>query len=406
MRRLVILLAAVLITSSAAGQAIDKIQTKDGSVYNGFISEQEPGKHVLICAENASIIFKKKEMFNLRHDHYDYQRLSESSKQIVRIITDTTFLQLSSFDYDGDYFENLLVTDYMDSTVRAIALTQRTYIIPWKELVRTTRLSYNADPYGIRDVITLKSGERLIGQITEQEISKSMTLRTDDGLVRTIKVGDVLSIMSECISEDNSLWEQTPLLDRVVFQNGSMMEGFITSRLMGQHVNLLMKYSKDPQQIAMKDIRKYQKTRNRDFRSYAPDTARVVSLNDKEVALHALNEDNGVYVYKDTLVNTFFSGTDLKLSIKNIPYAKTAALYEYTPIKDESESRIKSKKNKGERFIIAVDAHPIYETPFIENDGFMTCDVVVRKPGKYFLTINGFASGINLVFINKSENEE
>ena len=64
------------------------------------------------------------------------------------------------------------------------------------------------------------------------------------------------------------------------------------------------------------------------------------------------------------------------------------------------------KKNKEEAMVIPTDAHPVYETPLIEEDGFMVCEIVVRKAGKYYLTIDGFNAGLNLIFVNKSEKEK
>lgn len=399
MRKSFIILAATFLSLSAAAQTIERIQTRDGSVYNGFISEQQPGNHIHVYAENGTIFFKKSDMLNLRKDYYDFQLLSEESKQMLRHHCDTTSLLLSSFEYKGRYYENLFVTEYLDSTVRALAVTPRTYILPWSDLVKTTRLAYTSVPYGIRDIITLKSGERIVGQIVEQVVSKSIVLRDDKGFDHNLNSADVLSVMSEKISEKNPLWMQTPLLDRLVFANGSVLEGFITSRLMGQHINLLMKYSNEPQQVSVKDIVKYQKTRNHEYKPYVPDTAKVITLNDKPVELLALTEEDGLYHYKDTLVQTFFTDDELHLAFKNIDCAKTAALYEYVDVSDTSSTRAKSKKKIDKCEAIAVNANPLYETPYIEDDGYFKCTVIVRKPGKYFLTIDGFKSGLNLEFI-------
>ena len=362
----------------------------------------------MIYAENASIVFKQKDMQNQRKDYYEFDRLSESSKEIVRHITDTTALQLASFEYKGAYYENLYMNEVLDSTIRANALTPRTYIIPWNDLLKTSRVATNDDPYGTKDIVTLKSGERLIGQITAQEISKSMTLLTESGAIRTINVADILSIMSEKISEKHTLWEQTPLLDRLVLDGGATMEGFITSRLMGQHVNILQKYAQDAQQIPMKNIRKYQKTRNRDYKVFAPDTAKIVRLNDKDAVMLALDCEDDVYVCKDTLTNTFFTGTEIRLAVKNVPHDKRVALYECIPADGKFEAVLKNmlKKDKEEAMVIPADAHPVYETPLIEEDGFMVCEIVVRKAGKYYLTIDGFNAGLNLIFVNKSEKEK
>ncbi len=98
MRRLILTLVASTFVFGASAQCIDKILTKDGSEYVGFISEQVPGKQVLVFAEHASIIFKHKEMQNVRTDHYNFDLLSDEAKVIAGALCDTTSFKLSSFE--------------------------------------------------------------------------------------------------------------------------------------------------------------------------------------------------------------------------------------------------------------------------------------------------------------------
>ena len=406
MRRLLFIGLALSMSIVATAQSIDKIQSKDGSIYYGFISEQIPGKQVMVYAENASLVFNKKEMQNQRKDYYDFNLLSEDSKSRIRHITDTASLNLLSFEYKGRYFENMYITERLDSTIIALAPTPRSYIIPWKDVSKTSRLTQNDDPYGIRDIVTLKNGERITGQIIEQEISKTLTIKDEKGIPHKLNTKDILSILSEKISEKHTIWEQAPLLDRVIFNNGSEVEGFITSRVMGQNLNIITKNSSITQAHSAKDVKKYQKTRNRDYVAYAPDTAKVVLLNDKEVVLQGLKAEEGLYAFKDTLSTTVLVGSVLKIKIKNIPHQKTAALYEYTKL-DSATNPIKSILKKDEiKFAIFTDTAPIYETVFTEEDNYLIAEVTVRKSGKYFLAIDGFDSGLNIKVEAKLEDKE
>lgn len=406
MRRLLFIGLALSMSIVATAQSIDKIQSKDGSIYYGFISEQIPGKQVMVYAENASLVFNKKEMQNQRKDYYDFNLLSEDSKSRIRHITDTASLNLLSFEYKGRYFENMYITERLDSTIIALALTPRSYIIPWKDVSKTSRLTQNDDPYGIRDIVTLKNGERITGQVIEQEISKTLTIKDEKGIPHKLNTKDILSILSEKISEKHTIWEQAPLLDRVIFNNGSEVEGFITSRVMGQNLNIITKNSSITQAHSAKDVKKYQKTRNRDYVAYAPDTAKVVLLNDKGVVLQGLKAEDGLYAFKDTLSTTVLVGSVLKIKIKNIPHQKTAALYEYTKL-DSATNPIRSILKKDEiKFAIFTDTTPIYETVFTEEDNYLIAEVTVRKSGQYFLAIDGFDSGLNIKVEAKLEDKE
>lgn len=406
MRKIIFTAVACVISLSAAAQCLDKIMTKDGSYYNGFVSEQTPGKQVLVYAEHASMVFKQKDIKNLREDYYDYNRLSKEAKAEIKHMCDTSSLRLSSFEYNGRYYENMYVSNRLDSTVVVLSLTPRTYVIPWTDLLRIKKISVNDQPYGIREIVTLKGGERLVGQIVDQEISKSMVFMTDNGVRRSIPMSDVLSILSEKISDKFTLWEQLPLLDRLIDTNGNKLEGFITTRLVGQHVNILPKYGHVAQQVSTKNILKYQKTSNPDYAVFSPDTAKVLKINHRDVETVSLEERAHLYPVCDTLFQNFFVNAELNLSLKNVSHAKTVAVYKYGKVKVKFSFKNLFKKEKPEKFGIAKNAVPVYETTFMENDEWKKCMVIIREPGKYFLAIDGFKSGVNLQILEELEEKK
>lgn len=388
MRRIILAAAIAFVPAIASAQIIEEVHTKNGSVYSGFISEQQPGTHMSVYAENALIVFDKADVQNSRKDYYDFNLLPELSKELLRDICDTTSLYLTSFDYKGTHYENLYIKETKETTYSTYSLIPRTYFLPWNEVVKTAKVSLKDNPYGIREVVTLKNGERYVGSILEQEISKGIVFEDQNGTRYTFSSNDVLSVLVEKISDKHNLWEQTPLLDRLITSDGTMLEGLITSRIMGQHVNLLMKYSDEPQQILAKNIKKYQKTRNKAFNKYVVDTTKVMRLNDIDATLITLEQDEDVYVRQDVNVNTFNVGTALHLVTKNIPHGKTVAIYEFQVM----------KKGREKSFVIPVDALPIYETTLTAKDDHEVCDLIIRKPGKYYVAIDGFKTGLNVVF--------
>jgi hypothetical protein len=104
--------------------------------------------------------------------------------------------------------------------------------------------------------------------------------------------------------------------------------------------------------------------------------------------LITLEQDEDVYVRQDVNVNTFNVGTALHLVTKNIPHGKTVAIYEFQVM----------KKGREKSFVIPVDALPIYETTLTAKDDHEVCDLIIRKPGKYYVAIDGFKTGLNVVF--------
>ena len=81
---------------------------------------------------------------------------------------------------------------------------------------------------------------------------------------------------------------------------------------------------------------------DRDYKVFAPDTAKIVRLNDKDAVMLALDCEDDVYVCKDTLTNTFFTGTEIRLAVKNVPHDKRVALYECIPADGKFEAVLKN----------------------------------------------------------------
>ena len=62
------------------------------------------------------------------------------------------------------------------------------------------------------------------------------------------------------------------------------------------------------------------------------------------------------------------------------------------------------KNGKEHSFVIAEDALPIYETTLNDaDDDVKECRLVIRKPGKYYIAVDGFDAGLNVVFEIKKE---
>ena len=389
----IFILALLIAPVIASAQVIEEVYSKEGSVYSGYISEQHPGKQMSVYVEYAYMVFNKADVVDSRKDYYDFNLLPDRSKALIRDICDTSSLYLTSLMYKGQHYENLYVKEVSETAYYAYSLAPRTYILPWNSIVKICKVPLEGYPYGIREVVTLKNGERIVGQILEQETAKGMTIKDVDGRLHRVNSNDVLSVLVEKISDKHNMWEQTPLLDRIVTADGTMLEGLITSRILGQNVNLLMKFSSEPQQLRVENIKKYQKTRNKEFNKYVVDTAKIVRLNDADVKLVALVKEKNMYVVKDENFSTFNMGTELSLVIKNIPHGKTVGIYELRTV----------KKKKIESIVMQADALPVYETTFNKSDDYKECYLVIRKPGKYYISVDGFESGLNVVFENKEE---
>lgn len=137
-------------------------------------------------------------------------------------------------------------------------------IFPWDSVERTKKLSHNDSRSGIREILILSYGDTLTGRIVEQKIGHSILFKLDEGMYMEINMPDILSIQSEPIADSVSIWEQVPMLDRIVLNDGTSVDGFISLREMGKSVTLLLKDGSGSKRYALSEIAAYQKLRKDD----------------------------------------------------------------------------------------------------------------------------------------------
>lgn len=393
-RKAIIILVSSCLYVTLSAQCVERVYTNTGDIYDGFISEQVPGEYISVFAEKATVTVSAKEVLDIRNDYRPFESLPEAAKEWFRENDDTLAVRLSSLELQKQYVDNALIISKNSSEVKFISFTNKTYKIPWDSVSKTTKeLDFDV-PYGIRDVVTLKNGERLSGGIVEQIIGESLRIRTVEGVERSVLAEDVFSVRSEMIDDNVDIWSQVLMLDRLYVEGDEAIEGFIVSRVMGQKLNILKEGTNIEQAIPLECITKYQKTWNKNYRKYDPpviDMSRQIKVNGINADFaETLSDDKRFYV-SDPSVVFVNAGEIFRIDLKNIECGKTLRAY-----RTES-SRIFVKGDRslfGKSFpAIRQDDDPVYETPFVKGeDGYDSCEVVLRKKGIYFLSINGLES--------------
>lgn len=396
MKRLLFLSSLfITICISLTAQNIERVYTKNGDIYEGFISEQIPGEYIAIFAEKATITISSKDIKNLRNDYRPFHSLSESAKAWFRESHDTLAVMLTSFELGSQIIDNVLIIDEDNKNTKYLSFTNQTYKIQWNSIKKTTKSIDFDVPYGTRDIITLITGERLIGGIIEQVIGESLKVQTEDGQEHILQTEDVLSVRSEIVDNEVSLWNQLRMLDRI-FVGEEAIEGFIVSRVMGQKLYIHNHVTDVEQSIPLQDIKKYQKYWNKDYTEYQPpiiDTAKVVRINGNEVKLTETFKDDKNYYVSDSLSILIKTGEEIELDIQNYPCERTAQVYKAEYVKFTSKE---NADRHGKVYpAIKLDSDPIYESAFIENgDNHGTCNIVIRKKGVYILSFKDLESVI------------
>lgn len=392
MKKFILSTLLTVLAITAYGQNIDQVYTRDGSQYEGFICEQIPGETLSVYAEKAVIIVPSNTIKEYREDYRQFKDLTPVAQDWFREFGDTTVVALASFESNGKYYDDVYIKSKNGVNTSIIAFNRKTYKLDWNTIVKTTKTHPEEYiPYGICDVVTLKSGEQFKGAIVEQIIGESLTIVDEDGVRNKIAVGEILSTRVEKISGTCDIWAQAQLLDRIQVDGKRNVEGIIVSRILGQKLNILLKNGSYEESYDLAEVSRYQKFNNVSYEEYVPpvavvDTAKVVLVNGKERKFSPVVEFNGMnfVVPSDTTVVT--NGSTVKLIVNNIECDKTASLYATSSIK------YKDKNGNGQaKYRKAYPAFPkndwaVYECSINPEGNRVVVECKIKKKGMYFLS--------------------
>lgn len=377
-----------------AAQSVDRVYSSDGSVYEGYISEQIPGERVCVYAQKATLIIPANSVKSIQTVYRPFSVLTDSAKSWIREYEDSTKVAFSLIETTEGIIDDLVVLNKDDKSVECISFANKTYVLPWGSIVKTEKISLPEYPYGIQDIVTLNSGDRYVGFVTEQIIGKSMKIKTEEGDV-TVLSEDVIGIKSEAINKDTTIWVQTQLLDRIIIGNGNeVLEGFILSRVMGNKLTILRKDTNVSETVPMINVDKYQKIYNVDYKEYqapeaAKDTVMKVVVNDAEAVISSTVQSGKYILVQNPDVVTAESGSVIRLEITNAQDTTKVKLYRSTKSKTISEEGQEEQACPA----IVIDAAPVQEFDIIsEEDGKAVCEIEVIKKGLYFLSISDMES--------------
>ena len=318
MKGLTVLASAMMLAACPLpGQTVDRVYLDDGRIFDGFISEQIPGREITVSTPSG------------------------------------------------------------DRTLE------------WKNVVKTEKLGLANVKHGIREVVTLRSGESISGRIAIQNIGKDMVMILPDGTRRTIAQADVDVISSEAVPGDGSVWELAPLLDRLVLTDGRTVEGFIVSRKMGESVSLLQKNRFRAQTYPLSEIERYQKVRNGEAGQKEEDGPGVTydgkALRIAEADAHydevRVDGNGSPLSVAGKICTVEVSGPEPEVSLYKVKYdygdgENTDPAYIFSS-SDESLSWAVRKSRSGKNTVIELN---------------------VKKYGIYYLALDGLDKGVLIEF--------
>lgn len=224
-------------------QNIEQIYMKSGSVIEGYIAEQKPGKHITCQTIKATIVVNSDSLQNRITERIPFEALStkwqewaEQNKKFVEK-DGQKLLELTTLEFRNVVYPKVYLLE-KGSLIKFIDLTPNKYTFKWNDMYRTVKKKRPSNLFsGLKEILVLSDDSKVEGQIIEQYPGKDLKIATDNGEVLSFKSSDVKQIITEKINKKLDLWSQIPLLDKIQVKGEvSELIGFISSRTLGKEL--------------------------------------------------------------------------------------------------------------------------------------------------------------------------
>lgn len=279
MRTIRILFWSILICSISnkiAAQNYEQVYMKNGSVIEGYICEQVPGKAISLSSVKATVVVNSDSLQSCSARQVNINELSSVWQSWVKEQPNINkeAIKLTTLRFVTTEYKDVCVIEE-GSLMKFVDLAPKNYIFGWNEIFKTIKTLRSNNQYsGIEDVLVLQNGTQYAGQIMEQYPGKNIKIQTNENNIVTVNMAQVAQIESNPYNLKLDLFQQTPLLDKVYVkgQNAPII-GFITKRVTNKDLTI-QKKNGEAKVIPLKQVLKYQKVPNENY----------VAVRDRELA--------------------------------------------------------------------------------------------------------------------------
>lgn len=272
--RLLILLMGVIVSTEA--QVVQTMILKNGSELDGYIAMQRPGENFSFAAQRAQIFMSGKDVQSIVEKEVNIRDLSDAWKRWADEndafvgIGDNRILVLSDIvTYDGTI--GMVRVLEKGAKVKYLDLSAHSYSLNWDtiEVVKAPKRARSLLT-GINRVYKLSSGVEHEGQYVEEVPDKTLSLYRDNGVVEVFETKSVVKDMRRKVNPNQSITEQSELLDVVQLKDGGQLKGIIFERnyvgesAAGNYL-LIQLQNQTTQSIKLDDVAEYRREPNPNY---------------------------------------------------------------------------------------------------------------------------------------------
>lgn len=403
-----------LFSLSAFSQTVERIELKNGSEFEGFISEQRPGQSLMISSEKAIVYASEDSLLTVEHQSVALSTLSQEWNKWAadnQSADSSNYIKLSTVRFKNTTFSNVYIKE-RGTTIKFVDCNKRSYQYPWSQLRMTSKIIRPSNQFsGIVDELVMTNGNRFEGQVTDQIPGKEIKIIMDNGQVQSFSYKNIEQIISRPLNPKMSIWEQSVLLDEVVVEStGETVKGIILSRSIGKDYTVIQKNGLS-KVIGAKDVKILRKVINTEYKSA---TDRIMSegeivINDDAKNAYFFNLETtetcvileeGKASMKMERGDTLIVETNIGNPAANITIAKAQA---------RQIERINEKGRKEKKEALVATLMDLLQPKYIGDRqitplGHVKYTLPINESGDYILQIQG-KQGFIIINVPKKRND-
>lgn len=213
-----------------------KVILKDGSELVGYISRQRPGENITFTTKSAVILMNTEKVKSIIDNQVSEKELSKEWKEwankndaLVGNCDNKTLLLSDIITASGTINRVRIIE--RGAKLKYLELLPNNYSLSW-DTIKMIKVEPRPKLQlsGINRKYKLSSGMEYEGQYVEEIPGKTLSLYQDNGVTLVFRRDEVLKDNRIKINPNQSIFEQSDLIDIVKLKDGSSHKGIIVER--------------------------------------------------------------------------------------------------------------------------------------------------------------------------------
>ena len=241
MKKIILILLALLSLYSSKAEQKSTIVLKNGSALVGNIIVQRPGIDMIVAATSARLIIEESNIVYKREKKVKYENLPREWKRwalenkALLGNADGRYIVLYDIKTKNDNFTNLAKVEQNEMPkVSYVQVKPQNYKLVWSDVNDIRKIvSKNQTENTIEDEVVTTKGKNYVGVIISQQIGKKITIKTSTSTVE-VPATDLKETIKLPVPRSMNLYKLADYTNTIVLKDGSTKEGVIKSQHYGK----------------------------------------------------------------------------------------------------------------------------------------------------------------------------